>query len=243
MMKILITNDDGIEAAGITVLEQWLQHHGHQTLVVAPEVNMSGQSGAITLGKPLVVIERGRNQWAVAGSPADCIRIALAYLNFHPDLVMSGINHGFNLGLDVYASGTVGAARMASIRGIPAVALSAPAVADWDHILSLLDRHGPTIMAEGLIQGPYAVLSVNFPPRGGDLLVSAKLSGPQFVDEVQWAELKNGNHVVTLASKGPSNASRYPKTDVEAIDQRHTVVTQLPLVSAPIASAYLANTQ
>ncbi len=95
-------------------------------------------------------------------------------------------------------------------------------------------------MAEVLVHGRYALLSVNLPPTGGDVVVSAKLSRPQFVDQVQWAEFKDGKHIVRMMTTGISDVSRDPKTDVEA--KRRTVVTHLPLVPTPRPSAYIVGT-
>lgn len=238
-MKILVTNDDGIDADGIRVLEYGLQRLGHETTVVAPLTNCSGQSGAITLEKSLTVVEHGDRHWAVGGSPADCVRVARAFLQFRPDLVCSGVNHGYNLGFDSYASGTVGAARMASMRGLPAVAFSAPPMVSWEHVTDLLERHGRAIIAETLAHATHTVISVNFPPRGGERMVYANLSDSAFVDEMQWAEFKDGRHRVKLTSTSTSPARYEPDTDVEAVRHQNTALTHLPLVpmSATTSSA------
>lgn len=235
-MKILVTNDDGIDADGIKVLEYWLERLGHETTVVAPLANCSGQSGAITLEKSLTVVEYGDRHWAVGGSPADCVRVALAFLQFRPDLVCSGVNHGHNLGFDSYASGTVGAARMASMRGLPAVAFSAPPMVSWEHVTDLLEHHGSAIIAETLAHATHTVISVNFPPKGGERMVYANLSGSQFVDDMQWAEFKDGRHRVRLISTSVSHARYEPDSDAEGIRRQNTVLTHLPLVPVPRSS-------
>jgi 5'-nucleotidase len=196
-MKVLVTNDDGIGADGLLALADWVRIGNHELLVVAPKQNCSGQSGAITLGKPLTVTRIEPQHWAVGGTPADCVRIALGFLGFHPDLVLSGVNHGANLGQDVQASGTVGAALMAAIRGIPAAALSSSSN-DWNHIRQLLALHGPRIVAEALAVGPNYVISVNFPPFDGERLVTTELSGPRYDDQLQWEEFDGQNHIVRL---------------------------------------------
>lgn len=232
-MKVLVTNDDGITAEGLSVLSLWAREQGHQVVVTAPTRNASGQSGAISLGKPLTVLEVKAGHWAVGGTPADCVRIALGFLGFHPDLVLSGINHGANLGQDVHASGTIGAARMAAIRGIPAVAVSARGL-DWDFNARLWRRHGPVVIDQALSIGPSAVFSVNFPSRGGENLVSAELSGPRFDDQMQWAEFDGQHHIVGLDFVERTIDSIDVDTDADAVARGFSTVTCLPLVSSSV---------
>lgn len=123
-MRILISNDDGINAEGIQVLAQ--EFSDHEVFVVAPERERSTTGHSLTLHKPLRLRKVAKNQYFVSGGPADCI-----YLGIHeilkgkkPDLVLSGINRGANLGQDVFYSGTASAAREASNLGIPSVAVS-----------------------------------------------------------------------------------------------------------------------
>jgi 5'-nucleotidase len=127
-MNILVTNDDGIHAPGLTVLYHELQALGKVT-VVAPESEQSAVGHAISLSEPLrvrqVSLDNDVPGWAVSGFPADCVKIALAeLLDELPDLVVSGINLGPNVGINVLYSGTVSAATEASILGVRALALS-----------------------------------------------------------------------------------------------------------------------
>jgi 5'-nucleotidase len=122
-MKIVLTNDDGIEAPGLAALERICQQWG-ETLVVAPALCHSGLSHAVTTGKPIKVEEESRNRFRVHGTPADCARLALTCLATDADWVISGINQGSNLGADTYVSGTVAAAREAALLGVPAIAIS-----------------------------------------------------------------------------------------------------------------------
>jgi 5'-nucleotidase len=126
-MKILLTNDDGIYAPGLVALGEELRQLG-EVVVVAPESEQSAVGHAISLSNPLrvkqVALEQGRG-WAVSGTPADCVKIALAeLLPEPPDLVVSGINLGPNVGINVLYSGTVSAATEASILGCRAMAVS-----------------------------------------------------------------------------------------------------------------------
>lgn len=124
-MTILVANDDGIDSPGIRVLAKALASLG-DVWVVAPERTQNAMGRAITLHKPLRLTRVGRQMFSVNGTPSDCITLAVGHLlkNRHPDLVVSGINKGLNLGDDVSNSGTVAAALEGAIRGIPSIAVS-----------------------------------------------------------------------------------------------------------------------
>lgn len=135
-MRILITNDDGINAPGLIQLERAAQRLGGEVYVVAPARQHSAQSHAITISKPIFINELPHSHGevmrvAVDGTPCDCVRIALLKLmaDIQPDLVLSGINHGGNLGWNIFFSGTVAAASEAHSFGIPSLAFS---LADWN---------------------------------------------------------------------------------------------------------------
>ncbi len=118
----MLVNDDGIFAPGLAALREVLQNRG-EVMVVAPHEEHSGMSHAITIHRPLRLkkLEQG---YAVTGTPADCVKIALETLRFKPDFVLSGINNGANLGTDVLYSGTVAAAIEGVLNGIPSIAIS-----------------------------------------------------------------------------------------------------------------------
>ena len=123
-MKILISNDDGLQAPGIVALHAALQDIA-EVEVVAPEHNNSAKSNALTLHSPLYVHTAANGFRYVNGTPADCVHIALTgLLGYRPDLVVSGINNGANMGDDTIYSGTVGAAMEGYLFGIPAIAFS-----------------------------------------------------------------------------------------------------------------------
>ena len=123
-MRILLSNDDGVHARGLLALYRELRRLGEVT-VVAPLEERSTAGHALTLHKPLRMIPVAPDFYGVSGSPADCIYLGLRkVLKREPDLVVSGINRGANLGQDVYYSGTVSAAREACILGIPSLAVS-----------------------------------------------------------------------------------------------------------------------
>ncbi|MBP1623735.1 MAG: stationary phase survival protein SurE [Acidobacteria bacterium] len=124
MKVILLTNDDGIEAEGLKTLEGVLKGLAH-IVVVAPDQERSAVSHGLTLHTPLDFKEVQPDHYVINGTPADCIIMALRQLFVQmPDLVLSGINHGANLGDDIMYSGTVAAAREASAHGVPALAIS-----------------------------------------------------------------------------------------------------------------------
>ena len=166
-MNILLTNDDGINAAGLGALAHRLRRK-HRVSVVAPEAEQSAIGHAITLSKPLRVTPVKKNGavfgMAVSGTPADCVKIAIRCLmKTKPDIVVSGINHGPNLGSDVMYSGTVSAATEGTILGIPSIACSlasydsqsfAVATAVVEKIVSRIARNG---LPDGIL------LNVNVP--------------------------------------------------------------------------------
>jgi 5'-nucleotidase len=124
--RILISNDDGIDAPGIALLEQVARDLTKDVWVVAPEMEQSGASHSLTTRRPLRLNEVGERRYAVDGTPTDCVLLAVKKLlrDRPPDLVLSGINGGSNVGEDLTYSGTVAAAIEATLLGIPAMALS-----------------------------------------------------------------------------------------------------------------------
>ena len=123
-MKILISNDDGYQAPGIVALHAALADIA-EVEVVAPEQNNSAKSNALTLHSPLSVFRAANGFRYVNGTPADCVHMALSgLLDYRPDLVVSGINNGANMGDDTIYSGTVGAAMEGYLFGVPAIAFS-----------------------------------------------------------------------------------------------------------------------
>src|SRR6266568_8832396 len=165
MKRILLTNDDGIQAAGLKALEQKLVSLGEVT-VVAPEREMSATSQAISLHTPLRVHRLDERHYAVSGTPADAVIVALHHLlPEKPDLVVSGINPGGNLGENVYYSGTVAGAMEAVLHGVPsfAISLASRKSPDFSTAAAFGARLATQILAEGLAEG--VTLNVNV-PRG-----------------------------------------------------------------------------
>lgn len=130
-MKLLISNDDGISALGIRTLANTLAEAGHEVSVVCPDRERSATGHGLTLHQPIraemveALFHPAINAWACDGTPSDCVKLALwALLDSPPDLVLSGINQGANLGTEILYSGTVSAAMEGMIEGIPSIALS-----------------------------------------------------------------------------------------------------------------------
>jgi 5'-nucleotidase len=123
-VKILVSNDDGYLAKGINALAAALAQIA-DVVVVAPDRNHSGASNSLTLHSPLRIHQVEKNRYFVNGTPSDCVHLALSgFLDFDPDIVVSGVNHGANLGDDVIYSGTVAAAMEGRFLGLPAIAVS-----------------------------------------------------------------------------------------------------------------------
>ncbi len=123
--SVVLTNDDGIEADGLNFLATALEPLiDGELYVIAPDQGYSGCSQQVTMNAPIPVTSVGPNRYAVSGSPADCVRLALTSLAPSCGLVISGINHGGNMGHDILLSGTVGAARESAMMGVTSIALS-----------------------------------------------------------------------------------------------------------------------
>jgi len=164
MPHILLTNDDGIHAAGLKALAAGLE--GFATLsIVAPHREQSGTAQSLTLRQPIICNQVGERQWSVEGTPADSVIVALhRLLPEPPDLVISGINFGANLGENVYYSGTVGAAREAALHHIPALAMSLcskGAGVKFDTAARIARSTAELILKEGLPD--QVLLNVNVP--------------------------------------------------------------------------------
>ena len=164
MKHILLTNDDGYDAAGLkalaAVLEDWAT-----VSIVAPNGEKSGAAQSLTLRQPIVVHPKGERHWAVDSTPADTMIVALhRLLPEKPDLVISGINHGANMGENVYYSGTVGAAREAALHHIPSIAMSLCARKDnlnFAHAAKIARKAAEIVLKEGLPD--QVLLNINVP--------------------------------------------------------------------------------
>ena len=165
-MRILIANDDGYLAPGLAALVEAMQGLGELD-VIAPEQNASGTSNALTLNRPLTVFRAGNGAQVVSGTPSDCVHVALTgLLPQRPDLVLSGINNGANMGDDTLYSGTVAAAMEGYLFGIPAIAFS-QVQKGWAHLdaaARVARQVVEQVLAAPPAPGPW-LLNVNIPNR------------------------------------------------------------------------------
>ena len=176
-MKILISNDDGYQAPGIVALYEALKDVA-QVEVIAPEQNNSAKSNALTLHSPLYVQRASNGFRYVNGTPADCMHIALTgLLGYRPDLVVSGINNGANMGDDTIYSGTVGAAMEGYLFGVPAIAFS-QVEKNWAHLDAAAQKARELVLQMSnhkLIGSNAWLLNVNIPNLPLDRLGHLKL--------------------------------------------------------------------
>lgn len=170
-MLILLTNDDGVHSAGLQALADRLQTLG-RIAVVAPDRERSAIGHALTLHAPLRAEEISENRWAVSGTPTDAVNLAIhGLLREKPDLVISGINKGGNMGDDLTYSGTVAAAMEATLMGVPAIAISLSSnsftYSDFTHAADTAVQMATTVLEHGLPADTF--INVNVPsdkPRG-----------------------------------------------------------------------------
>ena len=227
LMLLLLTNDDGVTAEGLSLLRERLRPLG-QTVICAPDRNCSASSRKLTLDRPLNVVEIEDDVYAVDGTPADSVLMALHHiLPRKPDLVVSGINAGPNLGEDVFYSGTVGAAMEARSYGVPSVAVS---LASWTGE-GLEESGGVAVwIVEHMLNGsisPDLVLNVNIPGKitsSGARLT--RLGKRRYVDLITKSNGPRGREVYWIGGEGPL-WEKDPLSDHAAIEAGVVSVTPL----------------
>lgn len=182
-MRILITNDDGIQGEGLLHLVKWAQKLG-EVVVAAPKVEQSAKSHTIEIHKSFeakkVEYMSGVTAYAVDSSPADCVRFMVLGLKEHFDLVLSGINRGLNVGADIMYSGTVAAVFEAAALGIKAIAVSTEPKAistAWEQ----LDRVREFFCRHDLLE-KHSIYNVNIPAQAGDIRITRQ-GGPYYSDD------------------------------------------------------------
>ncbi|MER2604320.1 MAG: 5'/3'-nucleotidase SurE [Siculibacillus sp.] len=180
-MRILITNDDGIHATGLRVLEHIARTLTDDVWVVAPETDQSGKAHSLSLTDPLRLRKISERHFAVRGTPTDCVIMGVRHvLPAKPDLVLSGVNRGANVADDVTYSGTIAAAMEGTLLGIPSVALSQAyawvddAKPEW----STAETHAPTVLTRLIEAGfaPGTLVNVNFPARAPDAVTGFEVT-------------------------------------------------------------------
>ena len=203
-MKILLTNDDGIDAPGLEELFRVLSK-SHPCLVVAPASEKSASSHSVSLGQKLVIEERKKNNFAVYGTPADCVKFALSELeHFRADLLISGINPGPNTGVSVYYSGTISAAREGLINNIPSIAVSlgSKTAADFSHAAAFI-----TSILKNCKKAPFSpgiLLNINIPALPASQIRGIKVARQahsRFIEEFILESQSDHKRVYTLAGE------------------------------------------
>jgi 5'-nucleotidase len=235
-MKILISNDDGYQAPGLVALHGALQDlPGVEVEVVAPEHNNSAKSNALTLHSPLYVHTAHNGFRYVNGTPADCVHIALTgLLGYRPDLVVSGINNGANMGDDTLYSGTVGAAMEGYLFGIPAIAFS-QTEKGWSHLdaaaskaRQLVAQLLPSLAAAAEGSDPW-LLNVNIPNRPLHEIRGfkvARLGRRHAAEQVIAQTNPRGDTMYWIGSAGPAKDDA-EGTDFHATTQGYATITPL----------------
>lgn len=237
-MKILISNDDGYQAPGIVALYEALRVlENVEVEVVAPEHNNSAKSNALTLHSPLYVHRASNGFRYVNGTPADCVHIALTgLLGYRPDLVVSGINNGANMGDDTVYSGTVGAAMEGYLFGIPAIAFS-QTERGWMHLdvaaqkAAEMVRHLlPTLQGtdDGARRAPW-LLNVNIPCKPAAEIRGfkvARLGRRHAAEQVITQTNPRGETMYWIGSAGPAKDDA-EGTDFHATAQGYASITPL----------------
>ncbi len=230
-MNILITNDDGITARGIRVIAEKLQK-SHNILVIAPDSQRSASSHSITLADPIVVKEeiiKGINGrcFSVSGTPVDCTKIGVTTIaNEKIDVVVSGINNGFNLGTDVIYSGTVSAAVEGALNRMPAIALSCDGSEEGYEIAA---EYAEILLKKIDIRNiGNTVLNVNIPVTSRNEIKGLKVCkiGERNYNNVYIEVEKGDSHKVYKISGDPDDAVQ-DDTDVDMIKKGYVTVTPL----------------
>ena len=230
-MKILISNDDGYQAPGIIALFEAMRQIA-DVEVVAPQQNNSAKSNALTLYSPIYIRESHNGFKYVTGTPADCVHIALTgLLAYKPDLVVSGINNGANMGDDTIYSGTVGAAMEAYLMGIPAIAFS-QVDKGWGCIEDAADFARDfvlSMMAKPMIDKQPWLLNVNIPNVPKNQLKPVKicrLGRRHPAERVITQENPRGETMYWIGGAGSARDDAYD-TDFFATATGHVAVTPL----------------
>jgi 5'-nucleotidase len=231
-MNIMVTNDDGIHAVGIRALAEAMKELGNVT-VVAPDRERSAVGHSLTLHSPLRIFELHKDWYAVDGTPTDCVNMGIHnMLPITPDLVVSGINHGANLGDDVTYSGTVAAAMEANLMGIPALAFS---LATFDPSNNFNDaaqiavRVARQVLNNGLPADTF--LNINIPDcplaKMGQPIITRQ-GKRSFIGKIIDKTDPRGRKYFWVGSEEPQ-LNDEPGTDFYAINRGHVSITPLHL--------------
>ncbi len=230
---ILVTNDDGIYSNGIYYLQEALSEVG-ETIVVAPDTEKSGVGHGITISDPIRINNFGNKDgfcgYAVSGTPADCIKIAFnVILKRKPDIVVSGINRGANIGLSVLYAGTVSAAAESVIQGVPAISISLDdwLSPDYSYYSKVAKKIVELVLAKGIL--PKTVLNINVPKTSNGKAKGFRITRQgtsNFVEEFDKRTDPRGNYYYWMDGEFSPKGNN-PNIDDVAIRSGYVSVTPL----------------
>jgi len=237
-MRILLTNDDGIHAPGLDVLEAIARQFSDDVWVVAPAEEQSGAGHSLTLNRPVRLRQFEERRFAVSGTPTDSVMMALRkILPGRPDVILSGVNRGANLGDDVTYSGTVSAAIEGALAGIPAIALSQVYAREGmgDTVpFAAAESWGAKVIGP-LLDAPFAprtVINVNFPPIEASAVQGIRVVRQGFHDYARGSVVEGtdprGYQYYWFGLHGIEHTPGHA-TDLEAIQDGYISVTPLQL--------------
>lgn len=226
---VLMTNDDGVNAPGLLALREAVSSLW-ETIVVAPDREQSARSHALTLDRPLRVNTVSAGVFSVDGTPTDCMMLALrGLLDRRPDLAISGINHGANLGTDVIYSGTVAGATEAALLGVPSIAVSVvdPERTDFRRAAEVALKIAGMVMRNGLPRGVF--LNVNVPPDWNGGMFEITRQGTRMYRDVITEKVDPRGRPYYWIGGEIENTLEAGTTDVAAIDRGSVSITPLHL--------------
>ncbi len=231
-MRILLSNDDGYFAPGLATLAATLAEHGHAVTVVAPERDRSGASNSLTLDRPLMVRQTPSGFHYVNGTPTDCVHLAVTgLLPELPDMVISGINHGANMGDDTVYSGTVAAATEGYLLGIPSVAISLVG-GGHDHFdtAARVAADLAARFASARIHEP-VLLNVNVPDLPHEQLAGIEVTrlGRRHKAQDTVRTVNPRNQVMYWVGAAGAAQDAGPGTDFAAVAERRVSITPLQI--------------
>lgn len=237
-MRILLTNDDGINAPGLNVLERIARQFSDDVWICAPSEEQSGAGHSLTLSRPVRLREHAPRRFSVTGTPTDAVTIALRkVLPGTPDLILSGVNRGANLGDDVTYSGTVSAAMEGSLAGVRSIALSQVYAREGlgnEVSFSAAEQWGAKVIAP-LLEAPFAprtLINVNFPPLPAGDVQGIRVVRQGFHDYARGSVVESvdprGFPYFWFGLHGIEHTPAH-ETDLEAIQDGYVSVTPLQL--------------
>lgn len=236
-MRILLTNDDGIHAKGLEILEEVARKFSDDIWIVAPETDQSGLAHSLTLNEPLRLRKISEKRYALKGTPTDCVIMGVRELmDSPPDLVLSGVNCGQNIGDDITYSGTVAAAMEGALLGVPSIALSQ--AYEWDEGLrnikwqTTLD-HAVRVMENIIANGmpKKTLININFPNCEPDEIAGLEITRQGSFDHGLYMEKRHDGRSFPYywLRFGREIPSQRDSTDIVALQENRISITPIKL--------------